>query len=161
VATRLTGMLEKALETKWKEYERTPPPVTEETVQKIAALVAEHPQLHSSIDALAASLSERWAEVARSTSANVQQDVQTRIAATERLAGEIIADIQGKLHSFSVEMERILDRKQAGSVPSSPSRPQESTPEGQELRLRELLQTAGSQFEREMKAALQRVFGKL
>jgi hypothetical protein len=161
VAARINAILEKALDAQWAEYARTPRPITEETVRQIAARVAEHPQLQSSIDALAASLSERWAEVARSTSANVQQDVRARIAATEHLASEIIADIQGKLNSFGMEMERILDRKQTGPVPSSSSRPQDSTPEGQEIRLRELLQTAGSQFEREMKAALQRVFGKL
>jgi len=106
-------------------------------------------------------LSERWVEVARSASAGAQQDLKARIAATERMASEVISDIQGKLNSFGAEMERMFDRRQADSAASSPGRPRDSEPEGQEKRVRDMLQTVGSQFEREMKAALQRVFGKL
>jgi len=106
-------------------------------------------------------LSERWVEVARSASAGAQQDLKARIAATERMASEVISDIQGKLNSFGVEMNRIFGQPQENSVPSSPSGRRESDLQDREKRFREVLQTAGSQFEREMKAALQKIFGKL
>jgi len=160
VAAQMDEMLTKALEAQRAEYLRTPPPITEETMRKIVASVAEHPQFQGSIDALAANLSERWAEVARGATASAQQDVKSRIAATERLANQVVSDIQGKLDSFGVEMNRIFGGQQTGSAPSSPSGPQEADLHDREKRFREVLQTAGSQFEREMKAALQKIFGK-
>lgn len=161
VAARIDATLAKALAAKWAEYARTPPPITEETVRQIAARVAEHPQLQSSLDALAANLSARWVEIARGASAGEQQDLKARVAATERMASEVISDIQGKLNSFGAEMERMFDRRQADPAASSPVKPRDSEPESQEKRVKDMLQTVGSQFEREMKAALQRVFGKL
>ena len=161
VAAQMDATLKKALEAQWAEHVRIPPPISEETVRQIAASVAKHPQLQSSIDALAANLSERWAEVARGASASAQQDVRSRVAATERLANQVVSDIQEKLNSFGVEMNRIFGGQQADSVPSSPSGPQEPDLQDREKRFREVLQTAGSQFEREMKAALQKIFGKL
>jgi uncharacterized protein (DUF2267 family) len=160
IAAQMDAMLKKALAAQWAEYARTPPPITEETVRQIAASVAQHPQLQSSIDALAANLSERWAEVAHSTSANAQQDIKSRIAATEHLANQVISDIQEKLNSFGVEMNRIFGAQQADSA-SSASGTQEPELQDREKRFREVLQTAGSQFEREMKSALQKIFGKL
>ena len=161
VAAQMDAMLKKALEAQWAEYVRRPPPITEETVRQIAASVAEHPQFQGSIDALAANLNERWAEVARGASASAQEDLKLRMAATERLANQVISDIQGKLNSFGVEMNRIFGQPQENSVPSSPSGRRESDLQDREKRFREVLQTAGSQFEREMKAALQKIFGKL
>jgi len=161
VAAQMDAMLKKALEAQWAEYARKPPPITEETVRQIAASVAEHPKLQSSIDALAANLSERWAESARGASASAQQDIKARVVATERLANQVVSDIQDKLNSFGVEMNRIFGGQQPDSDPSSPRGSQESDLQDREKRFREVLQTAGSQFEREMKSALQKIFGKL
>ncbi len=162
VAAQLDATLKKALEAQWAEHVRRPPPITEETVRQIAASVAVHPQLQSSIDALAANLSERWAEAARGASTSAQQDVRSRIAATENLANQVVvSDIQGKLNSFGAEMDRIFHGQQTAALPSAPSVPQESDLQDREKRFREVLQTAGSQFEKEMKAALHKIFGKL
>jgi predicted methyltransferase MtxX (methanogen marker protein 4) len=162
VAAQMDTMLKKALEAQWAEYVRSPLPITEETVRQIAAAsVAEHPQFQSSIDALAAKLGERLAEAARDTSVSAQQDLKLRMAATERLANQVVSDIQDKLNSFGVGMERIFARPQEDSVPSSPSGRREPDLQDREKRLRDVLQSAGSQFEREMKAALQKIFGNL
>jgi hypothetical protein len=161
VAARIDAMLKKTLEAQWTEHARKPPPITEETIRQIAASVAEHPQLQSSIDALAAKLTERWAEVVRGASTGAQQDLRSRMAASERLADQVVSDIQEKLNTFGVEMDRIFGRQQAAADPPSPGPRQEPDLQDREKRFREVLQSAGSQFEREMKAALQKIFGKM
>ena len=160
IATQMDEMLKKALEAQRAEYLRAPPPITEETVRKLVAGVAEHPQFKGSMDALAATLSERWTEVARGVTSTAQQDINSRIAATERLAGQVVLDIREKLNSFSAEMNRIFEGHKEDSAASSPGGSQEADLQEREKRFREVLQTTGSQFEREMKAALKKIFGK-
>ena len=161
VAARMEAMLKKTLQAQWAEHARKPPPITEETIRQIAASVAEHPQLQGSIDALAAKLTERWAEVARGASTGAQQDLRSRMAASEHLANQVVTDIQEKLNSFGVEMDRLFGRQQADSNASPRGQTQEPDLQDREKRFREVLQSAGSQFEREMKAALQKIFGKM
>jgi uncharacterized protein YneF (UPF0154 family) len=161
VAARMDAMLKKMLEAQWAEHARKPPPITDQTIRQIAASVAEHPQLQVSIDALAAKLTERWAEVVRGASAGAQQDLRSRMAASERLADQVVSDIQEKLNTFGVEMDHIFGRQQADSNRSSPGRTQEPDLQDREKRFRDVLQSAGSQFEHEMKTALQKIFGKM
>jgi hypothetical protein len=160
IAETIESMIEKALKAQWAEHARKPPPVTDETIRLIAARVAEHPQLQGAIDSLAATLSERWATIAHSASVGVQQDIQTRIAASERLASEVAADIQSKLSAFGAEMAQIFEGRQSGGLLSPKDRAKKAELANQEKKFMDLLQNAGSQFEDEMKAALQRVFGK-
>lgn len=155
IASQMDEMLRRALETQRAEYIRTPPPITEETLQKITANIAQHPQLQNSINTLAANLTERWTEIARNATATAQKDMNSRIADTERLANQVVLDIQQKLNSFNTEMNRILGPPESassagGAQPDQPER---------EKRFRELLQSTGANFEREMKAALQKIFG--
>jgi uncharacterized protein YneF (UPF0154 family) len=161
LAARMDAMLKKTLEAQWAEHARKPPPITDQTIRQIAASVAEHPQLQVSIDALAAKLTERWAEVVRGASAGAQQDLRSRMAASERLADQVVSDIQEKLNTFGVEMDHIFGRQQADSNRSSPGRTQEPDLQDREKRFRDVLQSAGSQFEHEMKTALQKIFGKM
>jgi hypothetical protein len=156
IASHMDEMLRKALEAQRAEYLRTPPPITEETIRKITANIAKHPQLQSSMNALAANLTERWTEIARSATATAQKDMNSRIADTERLANQVVLDIQQKLNSFNLEMSQILGPPE--SVSSDGSAQPADQPE-REKRFRELLQSTGANFEREMKAALQKIFG--
>jgi hypothetical protein len=160
-AARLDAMVKKGLEARWEEHAREPAPITDEMVRRIAAAVAGHPQLQNSMEALAANLSERWMEIARGASSNAQQDLKTRVAASERLAHQVVSDIQEKLNSFGVEMDRIFGRQPSDSRSSAPAEPRDADLQDREKRFREVLQSAGSQFEREMKTALQKIFGKL
>jgi hypothetical protein len=161
LAARLDNMVKEALDTRWEEHVRKPVPVTDETVRRIAAAVAEHPHLQNSINALTANLTERWLEIARGASSNAQHDLKTRVAASERLAEQVVSDIQEKLSAFNAEMERIFGPRQSDSSPAAPAEPPDADLQEREKRFREVLQSAGSQFEHEMKAALQKIFGKL
>jgi uncharacterized protein YneF (UPF0154 family) len=156
IASQMDEMLRGALEAQRAEYLRNPPPITEDTIRRLTASVAQHPQLQASMDALSATLTDRWTEIVRGATANAQQDINSRVAATERLTGEVVSEIQHKLNSFSAEINRIRGNQDAAS--ESPSE-QPSEPE-QDKRFGELLQSTGSHFEREMKAALQKIFGK-
>jgi hypothetical protein len=119
--------------------------------------IAQHPQFQDSLDSLAATLSDRWTEIARIATADAQQDMNSRIAATERLAGQVIRDIQQRLTSFSTEMNQMLGVSEAPASADGSGRTDE--PE-RDKRFRELLQSTGAHFEREMKAALQKIFGR-
>jgi uncharacterized protein YneF (UPF0154 family) len=157
IAAQMDEMLQGALDAQRAEYMRNPPPITEDAIRQITASIAQHPQLQRSIDALAATLSDRWTEIARGATATAQQDIGSRIAATERLTNQVVSEIQQKLDSFSAEMNRILGTQEMAAA-SADSQPAEE-PE-RDKRFRELLQSTGSHFEREMKAALQKIFGK-
>jgi uncharacterized protein YneF (UPF0154 family) len=157
IAAQMDEILRKALEAQRAEYARTPPPITEDTLRQITANIVQHPQFQDSLDSLAATLTERWTEIARSATAGAQQDMNSRIAATERLANQVILDIQQKLASFSAEMNHMLGVPEAPASEGSSERADE--PE-RDKRFRELLQSTGAHFEREMRAALQKIFGK-
>jgi hypothetical protein len=155
IASQMDQMLRKALETQREEYVRNPPPITEDALRKIAANVAKHPELQRSLEALSTNLLERWTDIARSATATVQKDINSRISETERLADQVVRDIQARLNSFNSEMNRILAVQESTSSgdETSPDQPE------REKRFRELLQSTGANFEREMKAALQKIFG--
>jgi hypothetical protein len=157
IAAQMDEMLQKALEAQRAEYARTPPKITEDAVREIVAGIAQHPQFQDSLDSLAATLSDRWTEIARIATADAQQDMNSRIAATERLAGQVIRDIQQRLTSFSTEMNQMLGVSEAPASADGSGRTDE--PE-RDKRFRELLQSTGAHFEREMKAALQKIFGR-
>jgi hypothetical protein len=157
IAAQMDEMLKRALDAQRAEYLRTPPPITEDTIRQITAGIAQHPALQESIDALASTLSDRWMEISHGATASAHHDLSSRIAATERLADQVVVDVQQRLDSFSVEMNRILGAKEAGS-------PGEGDPQAaaldREQRVREMLQSTGSHFQREMKAVLQKIFGR-
>jgi hypothetical protein len=157
IASKMDEMLRGALDAQREEYVRNPPPLTDDSIRQITAGIAQHPQLQGAIDTLAAQLSERWAEIARTATANAQQDIVSRIATTERLTSQVVSDIQHRLDSFSTEMNRLLGNQDASASKGGSQPPAE--PE-QDRRFRELMQSTGSHFEREMKTVLQKIFGK-
>jgi hypothetical protein len=158
IASQMDEMLKQALEAQREEYRRTPQTLCEDDIQKIAAAIGRHPQLMSATEKLTADLSTRWAEIARTATAAAQRDIQARVGATERLAGEAIRDIQQKLNSLSSEMNRTLGGGQE-NMSAAVEATDAAGPE-QDDRFSELLQATGSEFEREMKATLEKVFRK-
>ena len=158
IAAQMDEMLQRALEAQRAEYARTPPAITENAIREIVTGIAQHPQFQDALDSLAASLTERWTEIARGATASAQQDMNARIAATERLASQVILDIQHRLTSFGTEMNQVL------GVPEIPASSDDASGRTEEperdKRFRELLQSTGAHFEREMKAALQKIFGR-
>jgi hypothetical protein len=158
IASQMEQMLNKALTAQREELRCMPQQLSDDAIQKIAASIGLHPQLLSAIDSLSATLSERWTEVARNATATAQREINGRIAASEQLAGQVIRDVQQKLNSLSAEMDRTIGSRRTNS-PSGGTTAQEEDPD-RDKEFAELMQSTGTQFERELKATLEKVFSK-
>jgi hypothetical protein len=158
LADKVDAAVEKTLAARIDQYLRTPSALS--ALQRAITEVARHPlDAEDSIDALVTNLSDRLTRTDRAETQSPPQDIRSRIAATEQLTNQVVTDIQQKLNSFTAEMNRILGLQKTG--PSSESGVAQEGQPSNEKPLRELLQVTGSNFEREIEAALQKAFGKL